>query len=102
MIARGRIEYNGSLSGIVDQFSGHKIVTLAFAEDQMPTDLAGYGEVLEIVAPKAKLRISREDLTRMLAKILAQHAVQDVSVEDPPLEYVIAEVFSSLSTNAEN
>jgi len=102
VIARGRIEYNGSLSGIVDQFSGHKIVTLAFAEDQMPTDLAGYGEVLEIVAPKAKLRISREDLTRMLAKILAQHAVQDVSVEDPPLEYVIAEVFSSLSTNAEN
>ena len=102
VIAHGRIEYNGSLSGIVDQFSGHKIVTLAFAEDQMPTDLAGYGEVLEIVAPKAKLRIARADLTRMLAKLLTQHAVQDVSVEDPPLEYVIAEVFSSLSTNVGN
>ena len=102
VIAHGRIEYNGSLSGIVDQFSGHKIVTLAFAEDQMPTDLAGYGEVLEIVAPKAKLRIARADLTQMLAKLLTQHAVQDVSVEDPPLEYVIAEVFSSLSTNVGN
>ena len=33
VIAHGRIEYDGSLSGIVDGFSGHKIVTLQFAQD---------------------------------------------------------------------
>jgi len=30
----------------------------------------------------------------VLASILAQHTVEDVSVEDPPLEEVIAEMFS--------
>ncbi len=34
IIAHGRIQYDGSLSGIVDRFSGHKIVTLQLAEEQ--------------------------------------------------------------------
>ena len=93
VIAQGRIKYDGSLSGIIDGFSGHKIVTLAFAEDQVPADL----EVLEMIAPKARLRIARPDVTQALAKILARHSVEDVSVEDPPLEDVIADVFSSLT-----
>ena len=97
VIAQGRIEYDGSLSGIIEGFSGHKIVTLAFAEDQMPADLAVYGEVLEMIAPKARLRIARPDVTQTLAKILTRHSVEDVSVEDPPLEDVIADVFSSLT-----
>ena len=100
VIAQGRIEYDGSLSGIVDQFSGHKIVTLAFSEDRMPEDLASYGEVLEVMDPKAKLKIARADVTEALAKLLANHAVEDVSVEDPPLEDVIAKVFSSLTVAA--
>ena len=100
VIAQGRIEYDGSLAGIVDQFSGHKIVTLAFSEDRMPEDLASYGEVLEVMDPKAKLKIARADVTEALAKLLANHAVEDVSVEDPPLEDVIAEVFSSLTVAA--
>src|SRR5215471_12121464 len=36
IIAGGRIMYDGSLSGIVDQFSGHKIVTLQWTEDHTP------------------------------------------------------------------
>jgi len=34
IIAEGQIKYDGSLSGIVDRFSGHKVVTLQFAEDE--------------------------------------------------------------------
>jgi hypothetical protein len=30
----------------------------------------------------------------VLSSILAQHVIEDVSVEDPPLEEVIADVFS--------
>ena len=94
IIAEGRIEYDGSLSGIVDSFSGHKIVTLLFAEDQSLDDLERFGEVLEIEPPRAKLRIDRPDIPRTLAAILAQHTIADVAVEDPPLEAVIADVFA--------
>ena len=33
-------------------------------------------------------------MTEVLSAILAQHAIEDVSVEDPPLEEIIAKVFS--------
>ncbi len=94
IIADGIIIYDGSLGGIVDKFSGHKVVTLLFNEDKMPSDLARYGEVLEIAAPKAKLQVSRQEVGRVLSAILSQHTLQDVTVEDPPLEQVIAQAFS--------
>ncbi len=36
----------------------------------------------------------------VLAAILANHPVEDVSVEDPPLEEVIAEMFSQVDEEA--
>jgi hypothetical protein len=36
----------------------------------------------------------------VLAAVLAQYAVEDVAVEDPPLEEVIAEVFSQVGGEA--
>jgi ABC-2 type transport system ATP-binding protein len=101
IIAHGQIMYDGSLSGIVDRFSGHKVITLVFPGDKAPGDLARYGEVLEQQGPKVKLRVDRNGIAGSLASILAQHTVEDVSVEDPPLEDVIAEVFSQASFRAE-
>lgn len=95
IIARGEIMYDGSLAGIVDQFSGHKILTLQFANDRMPRDLARFGDVLEIIEPKARLRVQRGNIAKVLSSVLANHQVEDVSVEDPPLEEVIAEMFAS-------
>jgi len=94
IIAGGRIMYDGSLSGIVDRFSGHKIITLVFPGDKLPAGLAQFGEVVEEQAPKVKLKVERNGIAQALSTILARHTVEDVSVEDPPLEEVIAEMFS--------
>ncbi len=64
-------------------------------------DLSRFGEVLEEQAPKVKLRVDRNGIATALAAILAQHTVEDVSVEDPPLEEVIAEMFALSSEQAE-
>jgi ABC-2 type transport system ATP-binding protein len=101
IIAQGQIMYDGSLSGIIDQFSSHKLVTLLFADGAMPADLDRYGEVIERLPPKATLRIQRPEVTDALASILHTHAVEDVSVEDPPLEEVIADMFSMAQNGAE-
>jgi ABC-2 type transport system ATP-binding protein len=94
IIAHGEIVYDGSLSGIVDRFSGHKVLSLQFADDRMPSDLARYGEVLEIIEPKARLRVDRSKIADVLSSVLASYSIEDVSVEDPPLEEVIAEMFA--------
>lgn len=94
VIAAGRIIYDGSLSGIIDRFGGHKIITVLFAGGLIPPDLDRFGILLACEPPRAKLRVPRSEVTRVLGSILVAHTVDDVSVEDPPLEEVIAEVFS--------
>jgi ABC-2 type transport system ATP-binding protein len=104
VIAHGKIMYDGSLSGIVDRFSRHKIISLQIGEDQINGEWGRYGEVLEQQFPKVRLQIAREVVPEVLAAILANHAIEDVSVEDPPLEQVIAELFSQAekTTASEN
>ena len=53
VIAFGKIMYDGSLSGIIDRFSRHKVITLQLAEDNMAGDWGRYGEVLDLVVPKS-------------------------------------------------
>jgi ABC-2 type transport system ATP-binding protein len=101
IIAQGRIVYDGSLGGIVDRFSRHKIVTLLLEDDHVPGDLARYGEVLELNPPRARIRIPRGVVPDVLAAILHSHPLQDVSVEDPPLEEVIAELFAQAHLQAD-
>jgi len=96
IIAQGQIKYDGSLSGIVDSFSGHKVVTLQLADEQQANGFERFGHVLEVQPPKVSLRIDRRAVPDVLAAILAQHVVYDVVVEDPPLEEVIAEAFSQV------
>lgn len=96
IIAQGLIQYDGSLAGIIDRFSSHKVVTLQFGEQAVLGDLSRYGQVLEVRPPKAKIRIERAQVPKVLAAILSQHTIEDVAVEDPPLEQVIAEMFSQV------
>jgi ABC-2 type transport system ATP-binding protein len=94
IIAGGKIVYDGSLDGIIDQFSNYKVVTLDFADERMPGDLSALGEVVELIPPRVKLEVDRSEIATVLAKLLGAYAIQDVSVEDPPLEEVIASLFA--------
>src|SRR5215475_6802894 len=98
VIALGRIMYDGSLAGIIDKFCKHKVVTLQLAEENMNGDWSRYGEVVEQKSPTVRLQIARDVIPETLAAILANHQIEDVSVEDPPLEQVIADLFSQASS----
>ena len=54
-------------------------------------DLGSYSVPCETCV---KLRIDRQQISQVLSSVLAHHTLEDVSVEDPPLEEVIAEVFA--------
>jgi ABC-2 type transport system ATP-binding protein len=94
VINHGQIVYDGSLSGIIDQFSSHKVLTLLFSNGQLPSDFTRYGEVVELAEPRVKLRVDRQQISDVLSTVLANYTLEDVSVEDPPLEEVIAQVFA--------
>ncbi|MCA9133621.1 MAG: ABC transporter ATP-binding protein [Planctomycetales bacterium] len=97
VITDGAIKFDGSLSGIVDSFSGSKILKLQLADGQRPEGLERFAEVESIVLPKVTLRCQRSEVPKMLASILQHYQVDDVAVEDPPLEQVIADLFQQSS-----
>ena len=100
IIAKGRIEYDGSLEGILDRFSHHKIVSLLFADGRFPPDaeawLGRFGDVVSVEPPRVKLRVERGRVAEALAALLDHYSLEDISVEDPPLEEVIAQVFADV------
>ena len=96
IIAQGQIRYDGSLSGIIDRFGEHKVVTIQLADRQDAAGFERFGQVLELEPPRVKLRIERSRVATALAGLLAEHVVEDIAVEDPPLEEVIARLFSEV------
>ena len=94
IIANGSIHYDGSLTGVIGRFGRDKIVTLQLSENESFAQFDELPNLIEVVPPRIKFRTSRDQVAQVLASFLDKHAVQDVSVEDPPLEEVIAQVFS--------
>lgn len=93
VITDGAIKFDGSLAGIVDNFSGSKILKLQLSVGQSAAGLERFAEVTSVVSPKVTLRCARGEVPKMLAAILQHYQVDDVAVEDPPLEDVIADLY---------
>ncbi len=94
VIAEGRVIYDGPLSGITERFGRYKAVRLQFAGDDAPADLAQFGECT-ITGPTAELKLERSQVASTLAAILDRYTVIDLSVHDPPLDRMIAQVFEA-------
>lgn len=93
VINDGIIQFDGSLENVIDSFSGMRILRLQLAEGQEAAGLERFAEVESVELPKVTLRCPRADATRSLSEILQHYQVVDVSVEDPPLEEVIANLY---------
>jgi ABC-2 type transport system ATP-binding protein len=93
VITHGTLIYDGPLVGITERFGQTKLVRLEFAEGPVPEDLDRFGEVTRREGPAVDVKVERSRVAEVLGAILDRYAVVDVSVQDPPLEQVIARVF---------
>lgn len=94
IINEGQIQFDGSLSQIVGDFHQYKIVSLQLSDANRLEELRRFGELLEVQPPRVQLKIPRSEVTPSLAEILNSYPVEDVSVSDPPLEDIIAQLFA--------
>jgi ABC-2 type transport system ATP-binding protein len=93
VITHGKLVYDGPLAGITEQFGRAKLVKLQFEGSDTPPGLERFGDVTQREGPVALLRVDRALIADVLAAILEEHTVVDMSVQDPPLDQVIARVF---------
>jgi ABC-2 type transport system ATP-binding protein len=78
VIHHGRLLFDGRLDALVDRFGAYKTIEAVLAD----------GEVLTLQVP-------RDETSAATARLLADHDVHDLTVEDPPIEDVIEQVFAS-------
>jgi len=94
IINHGQIKHDGPLGDIVERFSQNKIINLQFSVDETPHQLERFGNVLELIPPRARLEVERSRVPEVLGALLATYRIEDVGVQDRPLEEVIAETFT--------
>jgi ABC-2 type transport system ATP-binding protein len=101
LIHHGTLFYDGALSGIIDRFAPYREVKLDFTEVVARESLAEFGEVQSAEGRSASLIIRREDLTETTSRILASLPVADLTIADPPIENIIAQIFTQGSMKTE-
>lgn len=97
VINQGVIKHDGPLAEIIERFSKEKVIQLQIG-GEIPSDLEQYGTVLEAKAPRIRLKVERTRVPATLSALLERCQVEDISVQDRPLEEVIAEFFTDTTT----
>ncbi len=94
IIDDGVIKHDGLLTDVLGQLNPQKIVTLKFSQEVHNFRVSQYGNVIEQTPMSVKLRLSKSDIPTLLANALADYPIEDVSVQDRPIEELFAELFS--------
>ena len=99
VIHQGRLLFDGILSALVTQFAAHKVITVELEEGTTITDsdLAALvdGTVTARTPTAVTVRVAKAYTPVAAGRLLAALPVVDLTIEDPPIERVIEDVFAS-------
>jgi ABC-2 type transport system ATP-binding protein len=101
IINRGRLLYDGELSELVARIAPIKRIELVLSEPVARGRLEDYGHVAHFAPPSATIEVPREIATSASARLLAELAVADLSIQDPPIEEVIRIAFGEGAQDGE-
>ncbi len=94
VINHGKIVYEGSMDSIKDKIK-HKILELYFEEpvehlEKMPYVKIIHQEPYKVIAEIDRTRTS---IRKVLDKFLSKYEIEDIVIEDPPIEEIIEELY---------
>jgi len=94
VIDKGKLVFDGKLEEIIKKYVDHKIISVILAKEVDPKKLEEICQVKEFDYPKVSFIVKKEQTSKMTAKILDQLPVADLSIEEPPIEDIIRELFT--------
>ncbi len=105
LIHHGCLLYDGALSGLARKLAPFKLIKVSLgnghmsagADPQLPTGV----ELLQRDNGQLTLRVGHDDAPGITAKLLNTLPVLDLSVEDPPIEAVIDQIYGDGAVNLE-
>lgn len=93
VINHGRILFDGLLANLVKEFAPYKMIRVIFGEQVNVRQIASLGEIKSFEQPEVSLRVPLNGANEIIAKLLKQFQVDDITIEDPDIEEIIREVF---------
>jgi ABC-2 type transport system ATP-binding protein len=94
VINHGRIVLDDAVSSLRRQYLSAKILDVRFAESPAAFELAGVRELKrDGYALKLEVDTTRTSIEAVMIAVLRAGSVADISIEDPPLEEVIAHIY---------
>ncbi|MGZ4403516.1 MAG: ABC transporter ATP-binding protein, partial [Gaiellaceae bacterium] len=92
VIHHGRILFDGALASLANEFAAYK--TIGVLLENGNAELDSYGEVISRDGDRTVLRVPKAETSRIAARLLSEHEVLDLTIEEPPIEDVIELVFA--------
>ncbi|MBW7884802.1 MAG: ATP-binding cassette domain-containing protein [Caldilineaceae bacterium] len=97
LIQTGRLLYDGPLQQLSEQLAPFKLIRLTLNRDNGSDDIAQllppHTEILDQANGKLTLRVARSQTSAVTGALLNTLPVVDLSVENPPLEAVIDQIY---------
>jgi len=93
VIDHGHILFDGQLGELSGRLAPFKVIKIDLDRELDGYDFASIGEVLLKEARKVEVRVPRDRAPAVAEKLLSDLPVQDLTIEDPPIENVIAMAF---------
>jgi ABC-2 type transport system ATP-binding protein len=94
VIGHGSILYDGPLGELVTRIRPDKRIVLRFSRPVAESDLAGLATVVRHGAGESVLQVPKDAVNAVVGRALAQLPVSDLTVQNPPLEEVMSELFA--------
>jgi ABC-2 type transport system ATP-binding protein len=94
VIDHGRLFYDGDLRRLAQSIRPDKSLVLRYASPPDREALKRVGTVAEYDGVKAVLRVSQKDVREAVSHLLLDPTLSDLTIEDPPLEEVLRELFT--------
>jgi ABC-2 type transport system ATP-binding protein len=99
VIDRGHIVWDGALSDLVAKLHPEKRVTLRLLEPREAAELqCDSARLVSVVGTEARFSVPKDALQKVVASLLGRLPIADLTVEDAPLEEVLAQLFSEVGS----
>lgn len=97
IIDQGSLFYDGPLSKLVASVNDSKTIRMTFTADVAASEVGTYGSITEQSSRSATVRVPRKEATARTAAILAALPVDDITIEEEPIDDVIRQIFLNQS-----
>ncbi|HZY05933.1 MAG TPA: ATP-binding cassette domain-containing protein [Anaeromyxobacteraceae bacterium] len=95
VIDRGRLIYDGDLTRLTREVRPDKRIVVRLGRPVPAAELSRFGQLVAADEARAVVRVRAAEVSSAVARMLSALPVSDLTVEDPPLEEVMSEIFRS-------